>query len=73
MEDGKKRLFGGFFFFVLFWLFRAVPTAYGISQARSQIGAVPAILHHSHSNEGSKPHLQPTLQFMAMLDGSLTH
>ena len=32
--------------------------AYGGSQVRSRIGAVAAGLHHSHSNLGSKPHLQ---------------
>ena len=35
---------------IFFWLFRAVPTAYGGSQAKSRIGAVAASLHHSHSN-----------------------
>ena len=34
--------------------------AYGGSQARG--------LHHSHSNKGSELHLQPTPQFIAMLD-----
>ena len=33
--------------------FRAAPTAYGGSQARHHIGAAPAGLCHSHSNEGS--------------------
>jgi len=28
----------------------AAPTAYGVSQARSQIRAIAAGLHHSHSN-----------------------
>ena len=39
--------------------FRATPTAYGNSQARGQVGATAASLHHSHShrNTGSKPHL----------------
>ena len=32
--------------------------AYGGSQARGQIGAVAASLHHSHSNRGSKPRLR---------------
>ena len=32
-------------------LFRATPTAYGGSQARSQIRAAAAGLHHSHSNQ----------------------
>ena len=34
--------------------------AYGSFQARSQIGATTAGLHHSHSNVGFDPHLQPT-------------
>ena len=39
----------GFFLFVhfCFLLFRAAPTAYGHSQARGQIGATAAGLHHS--------------------------
>ena len=39
--------------------------AYGGSQARSQIGAIAADLHHSHSNAISKPCLWPTPQLMA--------
>ena len=46
----------------------AILAAYGGSQARGQIGAVAADLHHSHSNARSKPHLQPTPQLMVMLD-----
>ena len=46
--------------------------AYGGSQARSQIVAVAAGLHHSHGNVGSKPHLPPTPQLMATPD-PLTH
>ena len=42
--------------------------AYGDSQARGQIGAVAAGLHHSYSNEGSKSHQQTTPQLMAMPD-----
>ena len=42
-----------FFFFLN--LFRAIPMAYGGSQARGRIGAVAASLCHSHSNAGSKP------------------
>ena len=38
-------------------LFRAIPLAYGSSQARGEIGAVAASLHYSHSNAGSEPHL----------------
>ena len=52
-------------FFLL--LFRAAPVAYGGSQARGQIGATDASLHHSHSNFGSEPHLQPTPQLTATL------
>ena len=60
------------FFFFLFLVFLPFlgpsPTAYGGSQARGLIRAVAASLHHSHSNTGSKPHLQPTPQLTAMLD-----
>ena len=56
------------FYFILFCLFRAVPVAYWGSQARSQIGAIAAGLHHSHSNARSKSRLQPTPQFMATPD-----
>ena len=38
-----------FAFWVLFCLFRATPAAYGGSQAKGQIGAVVAGLHHSHA------------------------
>ena len=53
------RFFGGV---------RAVPEAYENSQARGLIRAAAAGLHHSHSNTRSKLHVQPTPQFMAMLD-----
>ena len=43
----------------------APPVAYGNSQARGQIGAAAANLHHSHSKVGSEPHLRPTLQLVA--------
>ena len=36
--------------------------AYGSPQARGQIGAAAAALHHSHSNVEFKPHLQTTPQ-----------
>ena len=51
--------------YILFF-FRAVPAACGSSQARGQIGAAAASLHHSHSNIRSRPHLQPTPQLMAI-------
>ena len=38
----------------LFIYFRAAPMAYGVSQARGQIGAVDAGLGHSHSNTRSE-------------------
>ena len=59
--------FLSFFFFCLL-SFMAAPAAYGGSQARGPIGAVAASLHHSHSNAGSKPRLQPTPQLTATLD-----
>ena len=37
-----------------FCLFRAAPTAYGISQVRGRLGAAAAGLCHSHSNARSK-------------------
>ena len=54
--------------YFIFCLFRAVPVAYGGSQAKGQIGAVDVGLYHSHSNGRFEPHLWPTPQFMAMLD-----
>ena len=56
------------FLFCLFAISRATPPAYGGSQARSQIRAVATNLCHSHSNAGSKPHLQPTPQLTATPD-----
>ena len=53
----------GLFLFVCF--FRIAPMAYGGSQAWVPIGAVAADLHHSQSNVGSEPHLQPTPQLAA--------
>ena len=47
---------------------RAVPAAYGGSQARGRIGATAASLHHSHGNAGSELHLRPTPQLTAMPD-----
>ena len=46
----------------------AAPEAYGGSQARGPIGAVATSLHHSHSNAGSEPRLQPTSQLMTLPD-----
>ena len=57
-----------FFLFSFFGLFRVSPEANGSSQARGQIRTVAAGLHHSHSNVGSKLHLQPTPQIRATPD-----
>ena len=57
-----------FFFYFLFFIFRATPVAYGGSQARGQIGAVAAGQYHSYSNVGSEPCLWPTPQFTATPD-----
>ena len=56
------------FFFFFFGLFRATLMAYGGSQARGQIGAAVASLHHSHSSARSAPCLPPTPQLMATPD-----
>ena len=53
---------------LLFCFFRAAPAAYGGSQARGQIGATAASLHHSHSNPGPELYLQPTPQLTAMAE-----
>ena len=50
-----------FFFFGLFAISLAAPSAYGGSQARGRIRAVATGLHHSHNNAGSKPQLRATL------------
>ena len=47
-------------------LFGASTAVYESSQARGRIGAAAA--SHSHSNAGSKPCLQPTLQFTVTPD-----
>ena len=50
------------------FVFRVVPAAYGGSQARGQISAAAAGLHHRHSHAGSEPRLSPARQLMAMPD-----
>ena len=54
--------------FCLFAFSRAVPAAYGGSQARGLIRAADASLHHSHSNVGSELRLRPTPQLTATPD-----
>ena len=44
------------------------PAAYGSFQARGQIRAAAAGLHHNHSNTRSKLYLQPTPQLTATPD-----
>ena len=56
------------FFLLVFLLFRNVSVAYEISQARGQIGAAAAALHHSHNNAISELCLQPTPQLKATPD-----
>ena len=56
------------FIFCLFAVSRAVPAAYGGSQARGLIGASAAGLCHSHSNARSKLRLSPMPQLMAVPD-----
>ena len=51
-----------YLFFVFFAFSRLAPAAYGGSQARGLIRAVATGLHHSYSNAGSEPHLQPIPQ-----------
>ena len=64
----SHKMKGYFFFFCLFFLFRAAPVAYGCSQARGRIGAVATHLHHSHSSRGSELRLWPTPQLTTMPD-----
>ena len=57
-----------FLFKKIVFLFMAAPVAYRSSGVRCGIGAAAAGLHHSHSNEGSELHLQPTPQLTATVD-----
>ena len=52
------------------FLLRATPEAYGSSQARDQIQAVAASLHHSHSNAGSDPLSKARDQTRLLMDTS---
>ena len=53
---------------LFFVFFRAAPLAYGGSEARGPIRAVPTGLRHNHSTARSKPLLRPTPQLTAMPD-----
>ena len=59
----RGRFWEGFF-----GLIRAIPEAYGGSQARGRIRATSAGLYHSHSSAGSELCLRPTPQLRARLD-----
>ena len=52
----------------LFIYVRATPAAYGSSQIRGRNWSHSWSLHHSRSNTGSEPCLQPTPQLTATLD-----
>ena len=56
--------FRSILFIYLVLLFKAIPTAYGSSQATGWIGAAAVGLCHSQSNETSEPRLWPTPQLM---------
>ena len=55
-----------------FWggrlFFRTALSAYGVAQARGQIGPTAAGLRYSHSNARTKLHLRPTSQLTATPD-----
>ena len=57
-----------FIYLSMHCFFRAAPMVYGCSQARDQIRAAAAGLHHLHSNARSKLCLGPTPQFTAPPD-----
>ena len=60
------------YLFIYLFILRAAPAAYGSSWARDWIRAGVASLHHSHSNAGSKLHLQPMPRLVTNT-GSFTH
>ena len=48
--------------------FKAALMAYSSSQARGPIRTTATLLHHSHSDARSEPHLRPTPQLTETLD-----
>ena len=74
LRESQRRMKHNFLFFLFIYfffcsfVFRATPMACGNFQARGQIRALAAGLHHSHSNTGPKQHLWPTPQLMATPD-----
>ena len=67
-DPQPTALQGNSFFIFIFNFCRATSMAYGNSQARGQIRAAAASLHHSHSNAESEPHLRPKPRLTAMPD-----
>ena len=67
-SKAKSKVFSIFLILFIYLFFAFQGHTHGIQkfQARGQIGVTLASLHYCHSNAGSKPHLQPTPQLMAM-------
>ena len=55
-------------FFFFYVLFRAALLHVDVPRLGVEIAATAASLHHSHSNMGFEPRLQPTPQLTAMPD-----
>ena len=60
-------------FFFVCWFFRAVPAAYGGSQAQGRIGAGAAGLYHSHGQQRQIRAASATYTTAHGNDGSLIH
>ena len=77
VSSQSEKEMDAYVFYVCLFLFVllsfAAPALYGSSQARGEIRAAAAGLHHSHSDTGSEPHLQPTYTTAHSNVGSLTH
>ena len=73
----QKKPPNSFFFCLVFCLYRAIPAAYGGSQARGLIGAAAAGPHHSHSNSLThwwRPGIQAeSVTYTTAHSNSLTH
>ena len=57
-----------FIYLFIYCLFRAMPMAYGGSQARGQIGAIADSLRQNHSHVRPEPRLRPAPQLTATPD-----
>ena len=73
LMSGRDRIFFSFLFFsfflsFFFFFFLGLHPQHLGSQARGQIEAAAASLHHSHSHTGSEPCLQPLPQLKATSD-----